>query len=249
MAHEVHPKETDESQPVVGQEQPPVEEPPAPVSGAIESRQEATTLSGVPSAAAPTPPSRSLMARQRLIRWIPPIGIALGIVAGFLGYTTWFFGPLILLAAVAVSLFWKDSRGVSLVRYVYRSGVVIAIMVWHLNLSMAIAEHAMNFRQLDISAIPFFLILLGYIIVFFHEAIGGALIFLVAVWEEYWTVIQTNLPWPQNGAFYMNLYVATLGAVAMYCWWRTRFLPSSKGPLRTYQQQFMAMVSILAPGG
>lgn len=81
MAHEVHSKEIDEDQPVVGQERPAVEESPAPDAEARESRQKATPA-GVPSAAAPTPPSARLAAS---IQRMPPAGRwALGLALAFL---------------------------------------------------------------------------------------------------------------------------------------------------------------------
>jgi hypothetical protein len=84
MTREVHSKEIDEDQPVVGQEQPAVEEPPAPDAGARESRQKVTPA-GVPSAAAPTPPSARLAAS---IQRMPPagrwtLGLALAFLSGF----------------------------------------------------------------------------------------------------------------------------------------------------------------------
>ena len=91
MAREVHSKEIDEDQPVVGQERPAVEEPPAPDAEARESRQKETPA-GVPSAAAPTPPSGRLAAS---IQRMPPAGRwALGLALAFLSiFMGWVPGP------------------------------------------------------------------------------------------------------------------------------------------------------------
>ena len=67
MAREVHSKEIDEDQPVVGQERPAVEEPPAPDAEASRMKQKETPA-GVPSAAAPTPPSGRLAASIQRMR-------------------------------------------------------------------------------------------------------------------------------------------------------------------------------------
>ncbi len=87
MAQEVHTKETEERQAVVGQERPPVEELPAPVAGERASRQEATPAT-VPSAAPPIPPRHPLTARRRQM---PPGGRwALGIGLVVLGAFSWY---------------------------------------------------------------------------------------------------------------------------------------------------------------
>jgi len=112
MAREVHSKEIDEDQPVVGQERPAVEESPAPDAEARESRQKVTPA-GVPSAAAPTPPSVRLAAS---IQRMPPAGRwALGLALAFLSiFMGWVPGPggyalmmvLVLAAGFVLSSWW-----------------------------------------------------------------------------------------------------------------------------------------------
>lgn len=100
MVREGHTKETDTRQTVVGQERLPVEEPPVPVSGAREAREQ-MTLAGM-SAAAPPTPSRPLVARRRQKpsggRW------ALGIGLAVLGALSWFVFGFLLVQAGLLSL-------------------------------------------------------------------------------------------------------------------------------------------------
>lgn len=109
MLRDVHMKETDTRQTVIGQEQPPVEEPPAPVSGARESRQEGMPA-GISSAAPPTPPSRPLVARRRQKpsggRWALGIGlVVLGALSWVvLGFALAYAGSTLLLAMLIAAV-------------------------------------------------------------------------------------------------------------------------------------------------
>jgi len=147
------------------------------------------------------------------------IGIAVFILGASILPFVWL--PVLLVGVVvvaAIAFFWKGIAGVIAVRWCARTvGVGTALFATTFIILESVGGQGPGMTTI-MEWVPIFMwvaILVGIVITFFWEGIGGMLVVLAALALDMMT------------SFHLNLFCLPLvfvGLASIYCWWRTRRL-------------------------
>lgn len=157
---------------------------------------------------------------------------AISIVAiNFAGFP---FSPYLLLmwacvlAVIAIAFFWKGKSGVTAVRWWARIvGVVMGVLLATIVIGEGMGGHGPPITTLSVLAefVPWILVFVGIVIMFFWEGIGGAMTALGGLIEQGNVILVAH-----GGLNPFILVFVFVGLASVYCWWRTHRLSLIQQP-------------------